>query len=355
MRFRRGKKRSAVGTAMGQASRGVPISDEEFLKVVYRRMLGREPDVEGAAGQLRAMREGMSHADIVLNISGSMEFIHKTVKDNLAAYIDPLPIRDERPDRYRIECLKEGTDRIRVFRAAEDADYDWLERKIIENGYYERPGVWSFIIDEDKRMMADIAKELGAGSVLDFGCSNGAVLKCLRDVGIVGEGVEISRMALDKAPLEVRDSIHIGDLLSLSLPRRYDLILGLDVFEHLNPNKLDAYLSRLFDLTREGGLLYANVPAHGRDPVFGEIFKLELGSWDEDVTAGRCFRSVPVDDYGYPKNGHIVWAGTDWWIERFERAGFRRKPGIEGALHRKYDDAMAGISPARKAYYLFSR
>lgn len=349
------KRRSVSGTTLGKGPGRDLISDREFIESVYRRMLGREPDPEGAAAHLRSLREGRERADIVLDFAGSPEFVHKTVKDNLAAYLDVLPIREERPDRYRIERRKGGTDGIRVFRAAEDADYDWLERRILENGYYERPGVWSFLVDEDKRMMAEIARDLGARSVLDFGCSNGAVLKCLRDLGIDGEGVEISLLALDKAPPEVKDSIFIGDLLSLSFPRRYDLVLGLDVFEHLNPNRLDAYIRRLHGLILEGGFLYTNVPAYGKDLVFGEIFKLDLASWDEDVAAGRCFRSVPVDDYGYPKNGHITCAETGWWVGRFEKAGFRRAPGIERELHRKYDDGMSSISPARIAYFVFSR
>lgn len=355
MRINWRKRKAVSGPTAGEGSGGPSTSDREFLEVVYRRMLGREPDAEGAGSHLQSLREGKARADIVLDFACSFEFIHKTIKDNLAAYVDPLPIRDERPDRYRVESWKGETDRIRVFRAAEVADYDWLERRILENGYYERPGVWSFLIDEDKRMMADIARDLGARTVLDFGCSNGAVLKCLRDLGIDGEGVEISQMALDKAPAEVRSSILIGDLLILSFPRRYDLVLGLDVFEHLNPNKLDAYIARLYGVVREGGFLYANVPAHGSDPVFGEIFGLDLASWDEDVAAGRCFRSVPVDDYGYPKHGHITCAETGWWVGRFEKAGFRREPEIEKDLHRKYDEAMSRISPARKAYYVFSR
>ncbi len=350
-----GRGARSSGTEPGPGPDEDATSDREFLETVYRRMLGREPDAEGAASHLRALREGRPRADLVLDFAGSPEFIHKTVKDNLAAYLDPLPIRDERPDLYHIELRKGGTDRVRVFRAGEGADDDWLERRILDNGYYERPGVWSFLIDEDKRMMADIARDLGARSVLDFGCSNGGVLKCLRDLGIDGEGVEISRMALDKAPAEVRDAIRLGDLLSLDLPRRYDLALGLDIFEHLNPNRLDAYMERLFGAVREGGFLFANVPAFGADPVFGEIFGIDLESWDDDASAGRRFRSVPVDEYGYPKNGHIICAGTGWWAGRFEKAGFRREPGIERDLHRKYDAAMNGISPARKAYYVFSR
>jgi SAM-dependent methyltransferase len=350
-----GKRRRVSGPTLGKGPGGDLMSDREFVDIVYRKMLGREPDADGLVTQLEAMRQGTPRSEIVFSLAGSPEFIHKIIKDNLAAYLDPLPVREERPERYRIELRKGGTDQVRVFRAAEDADYDWLERRILENGYYERPGVWSFLVDEDKRMMAEVARDLGARSVLDFGCSNGAVLKCLRDLGIDGEGVEISLMALDKAPPEVKDSIFIGDLLSLPFPRRYDLVLGLDVFEHLNPNKLDAYIVRLHGLVREGGFLYTNVPAHGRDPVFGEIFGIDLASWDEDIAAGRCFRSVPVDDFGYPKNGHITCADTGWWVGRFEKAGFRREPGIESVLHRKYDGDMSKISPARIAYYVFSR
>ena len=239
-----------------------------------------------------------------------------------AHYVKLLPIIDERPHRYRVERSRSGADKSRFFVAEDAADYDWLEAKIIGNGYYERPGVWSFIIDEDKRMMADIAASFTPRAVLDIGCSNGAVLKCLRDKGIYGEGVEVSRIALDKALPEIRDAIYFGDLLALSLPRRYDLILGLDVFEHLNPNKLDEYLARIFDLVEDGGYLFANTPAFGSDGVFGEIFRIDYPIWDEDAAAGRIFRAVPVDDYGYPKNGHLINADSDWWTRAFERHGF---------------------------------
>jgi len=356
MRFHwtRGPKPPSAAQRTGRGADPDPNPDREFLISVYRRMLGREPDAEGLESHLRALREGRPRAELVLDFAASPEFIHRTVKDNLAAYLDPLPIRDERPELYGVERRKGGTDRVRVFRAAVSADYDWLERRIVENGYYERPGVWSFLIDDDKRMMAEIARDLGARTVLDFGCANGGVLKCLQDLGIDGEGVEISRLALSKAPPEVLGSIHLGDLLSLDLPRRYDLAFGLDIFEHLNPNRLAAYVGRLHEVIREGGRLFANVPAFGDDRVFGEIFNIDLDSWDEDVALGRSFRSIPVDDYGYPKNGHLVCAGTDWWVGLFERAGFRRDPAAERDIHGRYDEAM-GATPARKAFYLFFR
>jgi hypothetical protein len=162
-------------------------------------------------------------------------------------------------------------------------------------------------------------------------------------------------MALDKAFPEIRENIHFGDLLAVALPRSYDVVLGLDIFEHLNPNKLDNYLVKIFGLVSDGGYLYANIPAYGEDAVFGEIFRINYRAWEDDVAQGRCFRAIPVDDYGYPKNGHIICADTGFWVNRFEDRGFKREFELEKALHEKYDGAMERVSVARKSYYLFSK
>lgn len=354
--FKKGvrKSKGSVSESDGRVNVDL-LSDEEFLEHIYKKLLGREPDPVGKADQLKFLRAGYSRAALILNITEGPEFVFKIVRDNIHAYIELLPIKDERPKSFEILRNNSGTEKTWVFRVREAADFDWLERKIVENGYYERPGVWSFIIDEDKRMMANIAAEFAPQSVLDFGCANGAVLKCLYDKGIKGEGIEISRMALDKAIPEVRDQIHLGDLLSLSLPHPYDVVLGLDIFEHLNPNKLGDYISRLVGLVKDSGYLYANIPAYGEDRVYGEIFKIDYQAWEEDAAGKKCFRTIPVDSYGYPKNGHIICAATEWWVSQFERAGFSRETGIEQTLHKIYDEAMKKISPARRSYYVFSK
>lgn len=322
------------------------LSDRTFLERAYREILGREIDQDGYDYYAKALREGHSRTAVLLGLVRSDEFTSRLAP--------PAPaikaIRPFRTTQYADDEDRLNRTPVAVFTVREDADFDWLERMILENGYYERPGVWNFGIDTDKRVMAEILAAFGPQRALELGCASGAVVLCLHELGVAAEGVEISRLALERARPEIRGRIHAGDLLELALPGPYDLVFGLDIFEHLNPNRLDAYLARLVELMGPGGYLFANVPAFGDDPVFGPVFPVYLRGWTE----GR-FARIPVDEPGYPLHGHLIWADTGWWVARFEAQGLRRETSIEAALHRKYDTYMDKRSRARKAYYVFSK
>jgi len=326
-------------------------SDEKFLEDIYQELLGRGIDESGKETHLEKLKEGHTRESIILNIVQSEEFKNKVIRENIPL----LPIKNERPEKYHLMDDIHRSEKIWVFKAEHKEDFDWLEKKVLENGYYEKPGVWSFEINEDKRLLAEIASVFYPKSVLDIGCANGPVIKCLKDLGIHSEGVEISQMALAKAFPDIRENIHFGDLLEVDLSSRYDLILGLDIYEHLNPNKLDAFISRIYDLLSEGGYLFCNIPAFGKDVIFGEVFQVYIKDWEEDIHKGRFFQTVHVDNYGYPVNGHIIGADSEWWVDQFEKAAFKRELEIEKALHKKYDEVMGRISVARKSFYIFSK
>lgn len=332
------------------AARVAAGSDEDFLHGVFETLLGRPPDAEGRRALLAALAAGTSRADVVLGIARSEEYLQRAAIEQ--HWIQDL--REVRPDRYEDVVDRDGT-KITVFRAEGDQDFDWLESAILENGYYEKPGVWGLTVDRDKRVMAEIIAAFAPDRALEIGCASGAVMKCLHDLGISTEGIEISRMAKARAFPEIREGIHLGDLLDLSLPPVYDLVYGLDIFEHLNPNKLDRYLAAVAGVLTSGGYVFANIPAFGADEHFGEVFPLYVEDWDADRAAGRVFRTLHVDGDGYPLNGHLVWADTEWWVERFARVGLHRVPVIERALHDKYDDYMHDATPARRSYYVFAR
>ncbi len=261
------------------------------------------------------------------------------------------------PDKYAVHETngKVPYGSVLTFEVTDASDFDLLERAMVENGYYEAPHIWPLRVDRDKRVMAEIVASLNRGGpVLELGCASGAVLEGLALRGLDFTGVDISRVALERATRAVRAHVHLGDVLTLNLAPGFDTIFGLDIFEHLNPNRLDAYLARLRELLADDGLVFANIPGFGVDEVFGEVFPRYLPEWDADAAAGRPFRLLHAAHDGYPISGHLIWAESSWWVEQFAAAGLRRCTLVEAALHRKYDEYMQVHSPARRSFYVFS-
>lgn len=326
-------------------------SDESFLKKAYREVLGREIDQEGLDSHLKLLQNGYTRTDILISLTKSEEFINKVLQENYSIQ----SIRELKPDKYQLVDDILNNNQILVFNAETQEDFDWLESMILEYGYYEKPGVWSFNINIDKRVMAEIMSFFQPQKALEIGCANGTVLQCLHDLNIYCEGIEISKRAIRQAFPDIKNNIHLGDILDIQLESKYDLIFGLDIFEHLNPNKLARYIDRIYHLLNDGGFLFCNIPAFGCDPIFGTVFPIYIKDWEIDSSQGNLFSKLHVDKDGYPINGHLIWADYQWWANQFEQKGFVREIETEKALHTKYDHYMGEVTPARKSYYVFSK
>lgn len=326
-------------------------SDAAFIEAAYVEILGRAADQDGLNHYRRLLRDGLGRTAVLLSLVRSEEFTKRLTKERRS-----IPsLRALRPDRYHDTIDRTNGENIAIFESRSEADFDWLEQSILEYGYYEEPGVWNLGVDVDKRVIAEIISAFAPARALELGCAAGAVLECLQDYGVHAEGVEISSTAIARAAAHIRSRIHHGDLLSLDLPAHYDMLFGLDIFEHLNPNRLDRYLQRLSAMARDGAWFFCNIPAFGEDPVFGTVFPLYVDGWAQDAAAARPFSTIHVDDLGYPIHGHLTWADARWWVERFETAGLQREVAVERALHLKYDGYMQKRSPARRAYFVFAK
>lgn len=340
------RARAAVAEVLSRADLR---SNEQFVDEAYRLVLHRRADRSGAAHYTAMLRAGVSRNEVLVRLALSEESMNRVLADSFTIQ----SLRELRPTSYEDVHNTDGST-TRVFTVREPSDFDWLERGILEYDYYEKPGIWTLGIDEDKRTMAALLSCFRPQRALEIGCSSGAVLACLADRGVPAEGVEISAAAIRRAPAEVRSRIHRGDLLTLDLQQPYDLVFGLDIFEHFNPNRLNTYITRVAELTEPGGFVFANVPTYGEDPVYGTIWAPHLQSWQDDLRHNRLFQQIEVDDDGYPLHGHLVWAGSRWWEQRFGSAGLRRETDIERALHTRFDRLLRA-TPARMAFYVFSR
>jgi SAM-dependent methyltransferase len=103
---------------------------------------------------------------------------------------------------------------------------------------------------------------LPAGAaVLYAGCGTGRPIAAyLLDRGYRVTGIDASRAMIDRARASLpRGDWRVMDMRSLSLPRRFDGIIGWDSFFHLDPEEQRAALRGLPDYLRPGGALLLTI------------------------------------------------------------------------------------------------
>jgi len=255
-------------------------------------------------------------------------------------------LRKLSPENFLVERTDYNEDAT-VFRASRDEDFDRLEQFIIEHRYYDAPGVWGAKIDLDKQVTTAIALGLGASKCLELGCFSGAIMSLLKRRGVDVTGLDASHLAFVLAYPEIRRHIVFGDLLSTDFPSdQFDVIVAMDILEHLSPIKFDKYIEKIRNLITTNGYVYVNSPMFGSDDVFGTIFPQYLKEW-ERVGDESFWRDLDCDDRGWPKHGHLVWASPTWWEAKFAAHGLRRDRAIERVIHRKLEKFFES-APGRK-------
>jgi SAM-dependent methyltransferase len=98
----------------------------------------------------------------------------------------------------------------------------------------------------------------GRASILDIGCGDGLIWPRLVEIGsVVGIEPDASMVAPDSPH---RSSIEIADFLQARpRPERYNLILMLDVLEHIDDDR--GALAKARSLLAPGGIIVLTVPA----------------------------------------------------------------------------------------------
>jgi hypothetical protein len=178
-------------------------------------------------------------------------------------------------------------------------------------------------------------------------------LSLLADAGVEVLGSEVSETALTCAYPSIRSAILLGDLLSVELNRRFDVVLCMDVLEHVSPLRLSAYIERLLSLLEDDGYLYLNSPMWGTDRIFGMLEDQYIAEWQQ-VGDASYWRHWPCDAQGWPVHGHLVWASPAWWESTFVAHGLVRDETIERAIHAKLT-GFYRVSAGRRCLFVLRR
>ena len=87
------------------------------------------------------------------------------------------------------------------------------------------------------RVANHIVQDFNPSSVLDVGCALGFLVEALRDLGVEAYGTDVSAYAIDNVREDIRQYCAVSSIVTDSLPeafpKKYDLVICIEVIEHL--------------------------------------------------------------------------------------------------------------------------
>jgi hypothetical protein len=147
---------------------------------------------------------------------------------------------------------------------------------------YERNDAWLGFFGS----IADhVIQDIHPRTVLDAGCAMGFLVESLRKKGVESYGIDISEYAIQNVHPDIRAYCTVGSITD-ALPQRYDLIVSIEVLEHMPKEQAEAAIRNLCSAA-------------------------------DDV----LFSSTPFD---YKEITHFNVQPPEYWAEQFARYGFIR-------------------------------
>ncbi len=152
---------------------------------------------------------------------------------------------------------------------------------------YQRDEVWLAFF---AKVAECIDIDLRPRTVLDAGCAMGLLVEKLRERGIEAYGIDISEYAIQNVHESVRDFCQVGSITA-PFPRRYDLIVSLEVLEHLPAVQAREALSNICQYTDQ--VLFSSTPLDYREVTHVNVQPPEY--WAELFAKQGFLRDVDYD------------------------------------------------------------
>ncbi len=146
-------------------------------------------------------------------------------------------------------------------------------------------------------------------NVLEYGCANGFLVKCLRDFGVNSYGVDISSYAIENSLPDISNRLSIirnnnlkNCINKIKFQKKFfDWTISKDVFEHIKQKDLKIIIKQISNVSKK---LLVIVP-------LGDNSKYRIKQYHMDKT-------------------HIIIKDENWWKRLFNENGFE----LEKILYR---------------------
>lgn len=97
--------------------------------------------------------------------------------------------------------------------------------------------------------------------ILDCGCGSGILVYLLSKKAKSISGVDIRKECIDFCNRKIGGNFKQGDLMTLNLNKKFDVVICSDVIEHFYPKDRENVLRNLDKHVKEGGMLILTFPS----------------------------------------------------------------------------------------------
>jgi hypothetical protein len=181
------------------------------------------------------------------------------------------------------------TDPVRAAQAPPvgDASFDqYYYAHCCGDPYFRSDSLLTFFGGVAERLIADIAP----ATVLDAGCAIGLLVESLRTRGVDASGIDLSSYAIGQVHESVRAYCHHGSIAD-ELPRRYDLIVSIEVLEHMPARAAEAAIANFCRHTDE--VVFSSSPSDYKEPTHVNVHPPDY--WASEFARHGFYRDVDFD------------------------------------------------------------
>ncbi|MEA3346195.1 MAG: glycosyltransferase, partial [Chloroflexota bacterium] len=152
---------------------------------------------------------------------------------------------------------------------------------------YDRDEKWLRFFDA---IAERIIRDIQPSTVLDAGCAMGFLVEALRQRGVEAFGLDVSKYAIQNVHPDIQSYCWTGSVTD-PLPRTYDLIVCIEVLEHLPPREAEQAVENL--CRHADDILFSSTPLDYKEPTHSNVQPPEY--WAELFARHGFFRDVDFD------------------------------------------------------------
>lgn len=135
-----------------------------------------------------------------------------------------------------------------------------------------------------------IIRDINPRTVLDAGCALGLLVESLRRRDVEAYGIDISDYAIQNVHPEIRPYCHVGSITA-PFPQKYDLIITIEVVEHLSPEQAELAVANLCHHSDD--ILFSSSPVDYKEITHFNVHPVEY--WAALFAQHSFFRDVDFD------------------------------------------------------------